>query len=400
MSREKARISFKKYAVPKERVKELKRFIRELGYKHMLEKLKKCPNFWFFFDSAYCQFIFYPDDPRIPSPQIDLFRSYFEEFHKKELCEVPNSEEKLSPVDGLGLYYSLPIAVGTIFSPASKIYKSFEPLMETYYNQDYFLSMTKGSHMAAVRAAKAISAVDGHVYGIDWDYTQKIDSATREICFVEYKINRKTPRKKQIKEGNRNINCYELLLNEGVNKIKQRELTFEGKKYPLWIHARALNRVCERLNLQKKSHSYDILVNQSEFENVFKHKKILFIPVVYSLSKREKVGYFIARIIEDECHISTFRFITEIHTPEGGKLNNLLAVNEKESDYLEFTTYNQLLKSDIRDDIYLRELFEQCNLGHLFTINETPEDEYIDSAAFIRKTLMIDEKEPILSRKF
>jgi hypothetical protein len=82
-----------------------------------------------------------------------------------------------------------------------------------------------------------------------------------------------------------------------------------------------------------------------------------------------KLGYLLISNEGDFAVVRSFKFITMTGTPEFYNLKKALKGSREDFEYLGLDTLETLLNSDISKDTKLREIFESCGLGHLFTIN-------------------------------
>jgi hypothetical protein len=108
-----------------------------------------------------------------------------------------------------------------------------------------------------------------------------------------------------------------------------------------------------------------------------------------------KLGYLIARPVDDVVLIESFLFLTMNGTPEGDLLWEKLRLRKEDKRFLSLDRIQAFLWSDIQFDPELVSLLEQCGCGHLFRILKEPPTRYVDEgyARDLRKYLRLDEKD-------
>ncbi len=381
--------------VNKYKKQQLKEFLKELGFSDLIPKLLKNHRFWYFMDRPYVYFDFFPEDLDIPLHSVKEveknFHKVFSDFTYTIHDTIHDTNKSISCSDGLGKYNSLAKTIEGFFTPESKVYKEFLPFLEQQRDE-------KNSEAMCYRLSESIaislvhsSAIDGFVYGVSLDPRTGSDELDCSVLRYRYGVFRRKPKRKDITVRGKSRLCYELLMNEAIETLSVKNITYKGKEYPLYIQAHALKRAVERLSMPNDRDSYNILRLHTMYEDSFFYNNQILIPVVFDAETNEKVGYFLCSLTQKECVIMTFLFITQIDTPEGDMLCTRLSIDKEEQNYLHMANYDQVVRSDIRDDSYLRTIYEECNLGHLFELNEEFLGTISGSAAFIRKTLMLDE---------
>ena len=79
-----------------------------------------------------------------------------------------------------------------------------------------------------------------------------------------------------------------------------------------------------------------------------------------------KLGYLLARIIDDHVLLQTFLFLTMDGTPEGTELWQRLRLSRHDKTYLGLDSIDAFAATDLRKDACLVSLLDQCKCGHLF----------------------------------
>jgi len=74
-----------------------------------------------------------------------------------------------------------------------------------------------------------------------------------------------------------------------------------------------------------------------------------------------RVGYFVARIVNEHVLIQTFLFLTMDGTPEGTMLWERLKLSRGDKEYLGLDAIETFTDTNIRTDPQLLALLEECN---------------------------------------
>lgn len=377
--------------VPKHTKKRLKQFITKVGYGHLIPRLLKCHGLWYDMDKTFIYTDIFPEDPRTPSFIIDEIRKKYEMYATSKEITLQPSETTITISEGFGIYYSLACSVSFMFKPESKIYQQMKPFLDEHNDDDNFNLICRESHFGILWAAIHTSSIEGYIFGLDFSSDYPSDNKNCELLRLKYKLLQVKPQKHKVNLADRHRIGYELIFCKNLKDFHHQSTTYKEKAYKLYIQSHALKRVAERLNLKKNKTPYTILDMYTLFNEPIHYKHNLLIPVVYSQKNKEVIGYFVGHCNESECILVTFLFVTQTGTPEGDRISETFSLDKRGQNYLEIVTFDQMVRSDIKEDEYLRGLFCQCGLEHLFAIDEDMLEEYSNSASFIRKTLMMDE---------
>lgn len=379
--------------VNKQTKKRWKPFLKELGFDKLIPKLMKISSFWFYLDRTYAFYDFYPEDLNIPPHSVKEVEKQFHSLNGYITYQLHESEKEITPADGFGKYQSLLRTVESIFTDDSKLRRQFTPYIDEQRHPKNSESLCFRMIEAAAMAIIASSSIDGYIYGLLPESGWIKDDLGWDVLNHRFGVFRTEAKRKKITVNGKKRFCYELVMNEALKTFSSQTLTWEKKEYALYVQAHALKRIVERLCMDNQSDSYNILRVHTLYEKTFIYEDKILIPVAYNPEVGDTVGYLVCALTEKECVIQTFLFITQVGTPEGDMLSEQLSLDKEGQNYLELVNYDQLVKSDIREDEYLRTIFRKCNLDHLFAIDDNKTGRLLESASFIRKILMLDEVE-------
>ena len=109
---------------------------------------------------------------------------------------------------------------------------------------------------------------------------------------------------------------------------------------------------------------------------------------------KNKVGYFVGRLVANEVLIQTFLFLTMDGTPEGENLRQRLHLLRADKSYLGLDDIGTYGATDLKSDPELVHLLSECGCAHLFKL--TPISGHLTTgyAAAVRKHLRLDEAFP------
>ncbi len=369
-----------------------KKWIKELGYGKLVPKLNKLPAFWFYMSLPYAVYHFYPEDLNIPPHSVEEVERQFYEVIKGYTYPLHGTDNTLTVEEGFGKYHSLKRTIETVLSKGSDLYRQFAPFLFEHNDPKNSEELCNALSYAVAFTGVKCSSMDGYIYGLKADPESIKDDLGRSVLKQQLGVIRQKANKKHIIVKGKSRLCYELLINEALTTYSIEKITWNEREYTIYVQGHALKRTVERLCMKRDSDSYTILRLHAMYDQPLLYKNQVLIPVAYNVDVGDKVGYYICSFTETECVLMTFLFITQVGTPEGDKLTELLSVDKVELNYLGVVTYDQIVKSDIRNDEYLSNVFRQCKLDHLFEIEENQMSDLDGSASFIKKTLMLSEK--------
>jgi hypothetical protein len=136
---------------------------------------------------------------------------------------------------------------------------------------------------------------------------------------------------------------------------------------PVHIQEHAINRMIERLGISPLGYMFDCLGRSLSKPILSGNSGPSYLLEFNYYSN--KLGYLLISNEGDFAVVRSFKFITMTGTPEFYNLKKALKGSREDFEYLGLDTLETLLNSDISKDTKLREIFESCGLGHLFTIN-------------------------------
>jgi len=147
----------------------------------------------------------------------------------------------------------------------------------------------------------------------------------------------------------------------------------------VYIQKHALDKLQERIDITPGIMHYMIfmILNQPVIRH---HKNDNNSLVEYYLSD-QKVGYLLVSLVEAKLIIRTFLFLTNDGTPEGKKLNQLLALDKQDKKYLMIDTLPTFNSYHIDRNERLSKLFREAGCGSLLKLghlNEYSEKEIKD----------------------
>lgn len=171
----------------------------------------------------------------------------------------------------------------------------------------------------------------------------------------------------------------------------------EGPDLPVYVQSHALDNLYRREARALFIRDGEWIVHDYLFNSL---NKPVVIPmpskpgkflVEYRLSIH-KIGYLVARPVDDLVLIETFLFLTMDDTPEGDLLWKKLRLRKKDKMLLELDRIETFLHTDVQFDPGLVEILKDCGCGHLFHILKEPplHRHYPGYAEKIRKYLRLD----------
>lgn len=146
------------------------------------------------------------------------------------------------------------------------------------------------------------------------------------------------------------------------------------ERLEVYIQDHAITRLIERLDIDPIGWVYDCL-GRSLLDPIISGESGYQSRLVEYRYFTKKLGYLVVTPENNNIAlIRSFKFITMTGTPEFYALKSKLKGSREDFEYLGLDTLDILLNSDIQNDKQLRQIFEDCGLGHLFDIQNTCEN--------------------------
>ncbi len=377
--------------ISKFKKKQHKIFLKEFGFGDIIPKLEKSPGFWSVLDRKSVTHEFFPEDRNIPPHTVEEIKEQFNFFTNDFTVDFKLQDKEVSAHMAMNTFRSLYRAVTLVFNEGTLVRKRFSNFLETYDLSENSEKMCTRMVQAASVACMVSSSLDGYVYGFHLDSKQCRDSEGWTLFHNNWGIIRRKAIKKTVSVNSKKRLCYEVLMSKGVETFYTQTIQWEGKEYPLYIQSHALQRSMERLNLESFKRSYTMLRMHANYDDIFLYRDKILIPAVEDIDMNNRVGYYLCELGEEECVIITFLFISQSGTPEGDLLSEKLTIDKNAKNYLEMDNYDHFVKSDLRDDETIRSICRECNLDHLFDIDEGVTNRLSGNASFIKETLQLDD---------
>ncbi|HBX46524.1 hypothetical protein [Limibacterium fermenti] len=131
----------------------------------------------------------------------------------------------------------------------------------------------------------------------------------------------------------------------------------------VYIQSHALKRLQERLDiLDQYALNYTLWNNTVSIKQVYRYKGYYLLPY---LLHDIKVGYLVARIIDDRFIIITFLFITHNSSPEGERLKQITGLTGRDISYWKIDRLSAFMNLDEAKYPELIALFEKAGMGSL-----------------------------------
>ncbi|WP_320053617.1 hypothetical protein [uncultured Acetobacteroides sp.] len=198
------------------------------------------------------------------------------------------------------------------------------------------------------------------------------DSLTRKFK-ISYEV---IPIKRRpvLIEGTRRP-CFRFEVTNEEGKLTA--LTIPREKFGLpgtraigvYLQSHAIKRLAERIDILPVGITlgmcFEGLRETPTIHAVNAHK--FLIEVVVS---DIKLGYFVAKPVENIILIKTFLFITNSTTPEGDMLDKLTGLQKLDKQYLGIDKLSTFMALETNNTKELAATFESANLGHLLTMQK------------------------------
>lgn len=180
-----------------------------------------------------------------------------------------------------------------------------------------------------------------------------------------------------------------------------------GKKLDVYIQSHALIRMRERIDgLPEPMCVLNLNLSINVDPVVIVRKDDLLIE--YRIDGL-KIGYVVATRQKDRIIIRTFLFITFSGTPEGQKLSQITGLNMYDKKYLAIDRLSTFMKTDIRENPVLVDLFSRAGCGDLFQTDKlmnyvnTKNESSFSSELLIKYMNLLDykiePKQPVVEKK-
>ncbi len=369
--------------------REHKRVIHKIGLQSLMPRFNKTPKFWKILSFEMVHWDFIQGDFDMPPYILHEMKRLFSYYYNYVPTVMVNGIG-YTPYEIDKLTFSFINAVEGSFSEESKVYKTCKPFNDHIGSEEVF-------HLYLENMRKVIWVITRNFSSLhSWSYVADFQNPRRSKigeleCRYTITINRK---KSEIysQQGEYPRNYYKFeTTSEYLFEFIPVRATLDGKNYPVYIQRHALERVHERVGLELK-YVTTLLLTQVSYRDVRTYKGKLLIPLYSNNSLKYKLGYLLGSIKEERFLIDTFLFISQDGTPEGDKLNELMAINKVEKRFLELDRVEHFVKSNLKDDEELYPIFETCNLSHLFKLyyEKGNTKTFTKNAEFIKDMLQLD----------
>jgi hypothetical protein len=185
------------------------------------------------------------------------------------------------------------------------------------------------------------------------------------------------------------------------------KLTMPAKKlrldisiYPaeieVYIQSHALHRLSERLdNIRIEELQMCVFFSVIRCRIIKRHGNKYFIE--YYLSDTYKVGYLVAKMVDNKLIIQTFLLLTQSETPEEKKLRALTGFEREDIEFLKLDKISAFYDSSLYNDTLLVALFEEAGFKPILDFvreNELAIDRKYSLVERLMKHLSITEEMP------
>jgi hypothetical protein len=266
---------------------------------------------------------------------------------------------------------------------ASIVKERLAPLTLLEKNGTYELSWKyMGETMTLV--SLFYSHLHDHLYALKFEVRSIVDGRPGLILCMEIYSKKTEVQSFSIDGANRpayRVGWYSSLNLEKLSflAIKPEQVLMPpGEDMSVFIQAHALERLSERLDCIETGILHYNICTSLEALKVCSNKKGEML-LEFSLFK-EKVGYFVATMIDNNLLIRTFLFLTNNGTPEGEKLHATTGIMKEDKIFLQIDKLSTFLNSDIRNNERLQNIFVKAGCQSLiemdrnmaYTSSETP----------------------------
>lgn len=141
------------------------------------------------------------------------------------------------------------------------------------------------------------------------------------------------------------------------------------QEYPVWVQSHALRRLHQRVNLPACEPFVEAwMLVALETPNIVERSGDDLL-VEYRI-REDRLGYLVVTPLDDCVVVRTFKFLTMANTPEGRALERHANLRRRQIDWLGLNELSAFIGTDLGWDEDLREMFEACGCGHLFTLGD------------------------------
>lgn len=137
----------------------------------------------------------------------------------------------------------------------------------------------------------------------------------------------------------------------------------------VYLQSHAIKRLAERIDILPVGITLGMCfegLRQNPTIHAVNARKYLIEVVVSDI----KLGYFVAKPVENIILIKTFLFVTNSTTPEGDMLDKLTGLQKLDKQYLGIDKLSTFMALKTDDSKELTAIFESANLGHLLTMQK------------------------------
>ena len=142
----------------------------------------------------------------------------------------------------------------------------------------------------------------------------------------------------------------------------------QAAEYPVYVQSHALRQLSHRLNVREAQPFLEGWLAHSLNDPVIVERRGGGTLLIEYRIKDWRVGYLVAKVVEDAVVVRTFLFVTMEGTPESRKLERRLKLTRRDLEWLGLNDLAAFTKSDLHGDEELRRLLGECGCGHLLEI--------------------------------
>lgn len=141
---------------------------------------------------------------------------------------------------------------------------------------------------------------------------------------------------------------------------------------PVFVQSHALRQLAQRVNLPEAAPYLQAwLADSLEYPLIVERRRDGTLLVEYRIQEH-RLGYLVAKPVEDMVVVRTFLFLTMAPTPEARQLERRLKLTRRDVEWLGLNDLTAFTKTDLREDEQLTRLLGQCGCGHLLEMK--PDD--------------------------
>ncbi len=141
-------------------------------------------------------------------------------------------------------------------------------------------------------------------------------------------------------------------------------------QYPVYVQSHAIERLHERVPFPWTWDVHDAMFT-SLLNPVVCDRRPGEVLIEYRYNGY-RLGYFVARLVENEVVVTTFLFLTMQGTPEAKRLRDKLKLRRPDIEHLRLDEITTYCLTDLHADPELVAIFKECGCGHLLDLL-TPE---------------------------